>query len=281
MNPRRSPRCAAVSALSALLLLSSASRGEEALDEKPLKGALVICGGGKLPDEISDRFLELAGGNKARLVIIPTASIKADQPELLPTYNYWKARKVAVDLLHVPDRKKADDPKVAERLKNATGVWITGGDQTRLIHSYQGTAIERALHRFLEEGGVIGGTSAGAAVMSRVAIVGGNPDARTATGFGFWPGVVVDQHFQNRNRLARLIGVLGQHPDFMGVGIDEQTAIVVEGSTATVLGKANVSLCWLSKSKQNVKLLKPNDKVDLRAFLKDAGLPPKFMAGAE
>ncbi len=98
-------------------------------------------------------------------------------------------------------------------------------------------------HRFLElAGGVIGGTSAGAAIMSPVMITGGRTEASVGTGFGFLPGFVVDQHFKQRNRFGRLLGVLRKHPQLFGLGIDEKTAVIVHGHSLTVMGESNVRL---------------------------------------
>jgi len=230
------------------------------------KGSLVIVGGGGMPDAVRERFLELGGGPQAHLVVIPTASDKADHPELLKNWPFWKSQKVAsVELLHTRDRKQADDPAFIKPLTEATAVWLSGGDQARLIAAYRGTAVQREMQRVLARGGVIGGTSAGAAVMSSLMITGGYPTAEIDTGFGFLPGVVIDQHFHNRNRLPRLQGVLKEHPEYLGVGIDESTAIVVREGAATVVGKADVSLCLPSADpdKPDVREYRDGARLDL------------------
>jgi cyanophycinase len=231
-------------------------------------GTLVIVGGGGMPNTIRDRFLELAGGKKARLVIIPTASYKADRPELLKSWGYWKAQEVAsVTLLHTRDRKQANDPKFVKPLTEATGAWISGGDQSLLAAAYHGTAVERELQKLLARGGVIGGTSAGASIMSSVMITGGNPDAQTGTGFGLLPQVVIDQHFDNRHRLKRLMGVVSKYPQYLGIGIDEQTAVEIRGTAAWVLGNEKVSICIPASGPlaSEVRVLKAGDRLDLLA----------------
>jgi cyanophycinase len=231
---------------------------------EPISGSLVIVGGGMLPDTVASRFLELAGGQSANILVIPTASIRAEQPELLTTYNFFKSQGVAVDLLHTRDRQRANERAFAERIRQASGVWLTGGDQNRLIDTYHGTVVEKELHQLLKNGKVIGGTSAGAAVMSSLAILGGEQMATVGHGFGFLPGMVIDQHFHNRNRIGRLKGVLAKNPRLLGVGIDEQTAIVVRGRTLTVLGNANVHVCWkpFKPQEDGVRVLKPGDQLD-------------------
>ena len=97
-------------------------------------------------------------------------------------------------------------------------------------------------------------------------ILGGNPSAQVGTGFGFLPGVVIDQHFQNRHRLDRLLGVLAKYPTFLGIGIDKQTAIEVHGTAAKVLGNANVRVCMPTSSGKrppDVQVLKAGEEVDL------------------
>ena len=239
-------------------------------------GSLVIVGGGALPDAVRDRFIELAGGKNAHIVIISTASEKANTPQLLKTPAYFRAAGVEPVVFHAHSRAEADDPAYIKPLTEATGVWFTGGVQSRLIDTYHGTAAERELQKLLARGGVIGGTSAGAAVMSQVMILGsqttaGKMTAVVGTGFGFLQGVVVDQHFLTRHRLERLLGVLAQHPQYPGLGIDEQTAIVVHGATLTVLGNSTVSVCLPSPAGQppRVQVLKAGEKLDLAALAHD------------
>jgi cyanophycinase len=211
-----------------------------------LAGSLVICGGGGLPDTVRDEFVRLAGGPKARIVVIPTASEDADGPPatLAEFLEPWKKRGVAsAVLLHTRSRAKADEPGFARPLDEATGVWFSGGDQSRVTAAYLGTAVERALHAVLARGGVLGGTSAGAALMSRVMITGGQERATVGTGFGFLPGTVVDQHALRRNRVNRLLGVLADHPDLVGVAVDESTALVVHQGRWQVMGRSYVAAC--------------------------------------
>jgi cyanophycinase len=273
-------RAALLAALLLLLLLPAAFAADPAATAMPqlsaglAAGSLVIVGGGApLPDAVRDRFLELAGGKNARLVVIPTASNKADQPQLLKTPQYWKAQHVAsVVVLHTHSREQANDPAFVKPLTEATGVWLTGGVQSRLIDTYRGTLVERELRNVLARGGVIGGTSAGAAVMSPVMIVGGNPHAVVGSGFGFLSGVVVDQHFQNRHRLNRLLEVLGKFPQYPGLGIDERTAIVVTGHSVTVMGNGEVRACLSAVAQQaaSVQVHKPGDRFDLLELCRSA-----------
>jgi cyanophycinase len=210
------------------------------------RGSLVICGGGGLPERVRQTFIGLAGGRQAKIVVIPTASGDADGPAPVRAEfrEPWDKRGVAsAVLLHTRSRAKADEPGFARPLEEATGVWFSGGDQSRVTEVYLGTAVERALRHLLDRGGVIGGTSAGAALMSRVMITGGQDKATVGTGFGFLPGVIVDQHALRRNRLNRLIGVLADHPGLTGVAIDEATALLVRQGRWQVLGNSYVVVC--------------------------------------
>jgi cyanophycinase len=226
----------------------------------------VIVGGGGLPDTVRDRFLELAGGEKGKLVVIPTASERAYRTHIYPGFTYWKTQGLAsVAMLDTLDPKQANDPLFVKPLTEATAAWLDGGDQSRLANAYHGTAVEKELRRLLARGGVIGGTSAGASVMSSIMITGGYPQANVGEGFGLLPDVVIDQHFRNRKREKRLLGVLEKHPRCLGLGIDENTAIVVRGHTFTVLGKGNVSVCLppTPRVEGSVTLLKANQVGDL------------------
>jgi cyanophycinase len=169
-------------------------------------------------------------------------------------------------MLHTLDPKEANKPTFVKPLKEATAAWLGGGDQSRLANAYRGTAVERELRQLLARGGVVGGTSAGASVMSSVMITGGNPQVRVGSGFGLLPDVVIDQHFENRQRQQRLLGVLAQNRNCLGLGIDEQTAVVVRGHTFTVVGNANVLVCMPPSAEEPAsvtKVLKPGEGSDL------------------
>ena len=240
--------------------------------EKPLppssSGTLVICGGGGIPDSVRNRFIELAGGPKARIVLIPTAHPLADGPEADAVLAPWKEKRVAsVRLFHTRSRVKANDAGFVKPLAEATGVWFGGGLQTSLTEVYLGTEVERQLKALLERGGVIGGTSAGAAVMTRVMIARGRTKADVSQGFDFLQGAVVDQHFLKRNRLGRLLSVLTDHPDLIGLGIDERTALVVDvrSHLLKVIGDSYVVACvpGLEGHPARLEILKPGDEANL------------------
>lgn len=209
----------------------------------PIKGSLVIAGGGMLPPSVIDRFFELGGGSKARIVIITTASQLAGTPEVEVRFAHWKERRYeSLIYLHTRDRDVANDPKFSECLTTATALWFAGGNQNLVMEAYRDTLVERRCHELLERDGVIGGTSAGAAIMTKTMIAGGTTDPVFGEGFGFLPGAIVDQHFAARNRQARLMQALNSHPGHVGLGVNECTALVVRGRTLEVVGDSEVAV---------------------------------------
>ncbi|HEX9109510.1 MAG TPA: cyanophycinase, partial [Longimicrobiales bacterium] len=200
----------------------------------PAHGALLVVGGGMLGPEILERFIELAGGPDARIVIITTAAgadtaqtARAVQAQL----GHSGARNLAV--LNTPDPKVADREAFARQLRSARGVWFAGGRQWRLAGAYLGTRTQRELFALLDRGGVIGGTSAGASIQASY-MVRGAVEGNTVMmapgherGLGFLEGVAVDQHIIARHREGDLAAVIKVHPELLGIGIDEGTAIEV------------------------------------------------------
>ncbi len=212
------------------------------LADQPL-GSLVIVGGGGMPDAVRKEFIQLAGGAKtAKIVVIPTASADADDITkhdsfLKPWINVGVKDVV---LLHTRDRKVANSDEFLKPLTNATGIWLSGGDQSMLTKAYLGTSTLDNIKALYRYGTVVGGTSAGAAVMSDVMITGGSATATTDEGFGLLTNMVVDQHFTQRKREARLASVLKTQLKLLGIGIDESTAIVVQFQQAKVMGRGQV-----------------------------------------
>jgi cyanophycinase len=215
----------------------------------PISGTLIICGGGKLPEKILNEFVRLAGGKNASIVVITTASETADTGEVEKNIEFWLHQQFAdLNILHTRDRAIADDPNFPEPLNNASGVWFIGGHQGRLTDAYLGTRTEKAIKAVLKRGGVVGGTSAGAAIMSQAMIAGGGypvagggiTEPEMALGFGFLPGTLVDQHFAKRKRRHRLENALAKYPKLVGIGIDENTALVVHGRKISVMGDSSV-----------------------------------------
>jgi cyanophycinase len=255
--------------LSSLGLLSNAQAAPPRLDPNGISGSLVLCGGSKLPDRIRDRFFALAGGENAKIVVIPTANDKAESDESESYLDYWTAREPkSLVMMHTRKRDIANTEAFLAPLNDATGIWFDGGSQARIADAYVGTAAEKEFYALLKRGGVIGGTSAGAAIMSRVMITSGNPIAKLGVGLDLLPDAVVDQHFLARNRKPRLLGVLAKHPDRVGYGIDEGTALILRGRFMEVVGDSTVTIVLpASKSRPRREIvLKEKDRADLTSL---------------
>jgi cyanophycinase len=231
----------------------------------PVTGSLMIVGGGKLPETIRERFFKQAGGKTGKIVVIPTASVDADakNAEEIFIEPWKKLGPASVVLLHAKDAATAKAENFAKPLQEATAVWFSGGDQRRLTKAYLDTPVEAALKQLLARGGIIGGTSAGAAIQSEIMITGGTAKAELDRGFGWLPGFIVDQHFLKRDRFERLAGALAEKPGFRGLGIDESTAAYVTGTKIEIIGDSYALLLTPTPQKTlTVKILKPGDTFD-------------------
>ncbi len=237
------------------------------------KGTLMIIGGGGSTAEMWERFIKASGGPDALIVVIPTA-LEDPLPTTVGEESVLKKFGAKnVKSLHTRDPKEADDPKFSEMLTKAGGVWFGGGRQWRFVDAYGGTLTEKRIHEVLERGGAIGGSSAGASIQSEY-MPRGHPLGNTVMaaegyekGFGFLPGCAVDQHFFARKRTGDMTGLMKKYPQYLGIGLDEATAIVVTGSTAEVIGKSKVGFYDTTKKPEDDKdyeELKAGDKYDLK-----------------
>ncbi len=216
------------------------------------RGTLVIVGGGGMPQEILDAFLAASGGKGGRVGIVPTST---SDPE--GALQEWKADLEKAGLAMVPldvrTREDSSAPAMLEAAKTCTGFWFSGGDQNCVGDRIVGTPLQGVILERYAAGAGVGGTSAGAAIMSKIMLTGddrhgketllelGKGAYRTREGMGFLPSFcIVDQHFLRRNRQNRLFSVMMEHPDCLGLGIDEATALVVKHGRATVLGEHGV-----------------------------------------
>jgi cyanophycinase len=225
---------------------------DAALPETP-PGHLVIIGGGE--DRSKDmrvlrRFVQLTHSPEPRVVVLTAAS----REQALIAEVYQTAFGLLGAQPHVFEmhtRKDAADPRVIEQLLQADGVFMTGGDQRKLLSIIGGTRTAAAMHRiYRERGACIAGTSAGASAMSEHMLAEGFVDPHPqkgavdlAAGLGFVPRAIIDQHFSQRQRLGRLLSLVAQNPYLLGVGIDEDTALVIErGGGLEVVGQGSVTL---------------------------------------
>jgi cyanophycinase len=230
------------------------------------KGTLVIVGGGGAGPEIWKKFIEASGGPDALIVFVPTAN-EDPLPKVAPEERSLKQYGATnVKRLHTRSPKEANDPEFSEILTKAGGVWFSGGRQWHFVDSYAGTLTEKRFHEVLARGGAIGGSSAGASIQSEY-MPRGHPLGNTVVsaegyehGLGFLPGCAVDQHFFVRKRLADMTGLMKRYPQYLGIGLDEGTAIVVTGSTAEVIGKTKVAFYDTRK-----KTIDDKDYVEVKA----------------
>lgn len=217
-------------------------------------GCLLIIGGDEQTSyrkEILERFVALAGGPERNFVLLTSASTEPEKmaapyQRILAELGVTHCRSV-----HTANRQEANDPAVAATLAHADGILITGGDQKRLMATIGGTAVDDALHQALKRScACLAGTSAGASAMAGHMLAAGPaglaPAKGAATlgaGLGMVQHIVIDQHFSQRHRINRLLGVIAQNPYLLGLGIDEDTALVVErGVSIEVIGEGTVTI---------------------------------------
>ena len=253
----------------------------------PKNGALLIGGGG-MTDEMWQVFYDLAGGKSAKLVVIPTAfdenSINYD-PEFKILKRQFKTRGFEyIQFMHTRDTLVADCDNFVKPLKTATAVWLTGGRQHRTADTYLNTKTHTELNNVLERGGIIGGHSAGASIQGSY-LARGSRDlnggyriiSNPEVGFGFVSNSAFDQHLLERNRHYDMFGLLEIRPELLGVGIDQNTAILVQKNEFEVIGDKYVAIYdgtfWsnyfneidtLETGKNKFYVLKNGDKYNLK-----------------
>jgi cyanophycinase len=238
------------------------------------KGLLFVIGGGEDKEgdcTILAEFVRLAGGSRARLVVMTVAT---DVPEEVGREYRKVFRRLGVKSVRVVDvsaRSDASDKKLLGALKQATGVFFTGGDQLHVTSLIGGSEMDLLLHELYERGVIIGGTSAGAAMMSSSMFVRGsgeeNPrleNLQLGPGVEFVLGGMIDTHFSQRGRHGRLISAVAQYPHDLGIGIDENTALVVKDDIFEVIGEGAVTVIDAGAlTYTNVPALEPNEGLAL------------------
>lgn len=220
-------------------------------------GHLLLVGGGEKPAPVMRHFVRLAGGSTGTIVVMPLASGDSRDAggyyvDLLRSHGAGD-----VHVIHVDDRRDAQRADYVQMVRSADGVWFSGGDQKRIVARLVGTPLLAALREMKDKGGVVGGTSAGTACQSDIILPGdaGDEDVirsnniPVARGLGLLPYAVVDQHFVARSRHNRLLSAVLEHPDHVGIGVDEATAIWVKpDGTLSVLGEGWVLIYDATKA---------------------------------
>lgn len=242
------------------------------MDANQRRGPLVIIGGAEDREgecTVLREFVRRAGGVHAHIVVMTAATSMPREvgDDYIRVFERIGAEKVSV--IDTEYREDADRQESVEKVEQATGIFFTGGDQARIIELVKGSRVDQAIRARHEQGAVVGGTSAGAAMMPDTMIVEGdsatNPRVDAVDlgpGMGFLPGIAVDQHFSQRGRLGRLISALVQQPVILGVGIDENTAVIVDGDEFEVVGQGSVTVVDESETTHN----------NLQGLLKEEGL---------
>jgi cyanophycinase len=244
----------------------------------PAKGYLLITGG-ITQDYDFKRFIEMAGGKDARIVVIPTADItKPVDAEAVAKHCHSNSPlfdNVKCTVLHTTDRSIANSPEFVAPLKNATGIWLEGGRHWRLADAYLDTLTLKEIFALLDRGGVVGGGSAGATIQGSFMVRGSSdPDDNTimvspahTIGFGLMKNVTIDQHVDVRHRENDLAPVMKDHPGLLGLGIDQSTSFTVHGNVLTVNGPKRVAV-WDHKDHdgKGYYYLRTGDTLDLTTW---------------
>ncbi len=248
-------------------------------------GKLFIIGGGHRSDSLMQRMFDEAKlTDDGYVIILPMSS---EEPDSAIYYAKTQFDRLGIESVvgfnFSSDSDDNNDDKI-DSLKRASVIYISGGNQNRFMEIVEDTEIEKAIHSAYENGAMIGGTSAGAAVMSEIMITGDEkryPEYRPTSrviesdnieikkGLGLLKNAIVDQHFIWRSRYNRLLSLIVEHPDLIGVGIDESTALLVKGNHAEVLGKSQV-IVFKNKDKQKSE---KSEKLGAKNIILDIYLP--------
>jgi len=224
----------------------------EALMSDKVDGTLLIIGGAEDKTgecEILNRFISLSGSKKAHIVLMTTAAQEPAGVGREYREIFERLGAGLVDVLDLDSRVRANHLYVERIMEQATGVFLTGGDQLRITATLGGTRANETLKKACRRGAVIAGTSAGASVMSNTMIVEGDSDEapklntiKMAPGLGLLNEVVVDQHFAQRGRIGRLLSAIAHNPHYLGMGIDEDTAVLIQpDARLEVIGSQTVT----------------------------------------
>jgi cyanophycinase len=253
---------------------------------RPGAGVLMAIGGAE--DKLGHKtilahFVQLASGPRARIAVLATASSLGEEITGLYERLFAELGAAEVRSLRPRTREEAEAPGPAAAVAAATGVFLTGGNQLRLSMAVAGTRLGAALLEAHRRGAVIGGTSAGASALSTHMIAFGGPGevpkqrlAHMAAGLGLLPGVVIDQHFTQRNRLGRLLLLVAESPSQLGIGIDEDTAAVITpDGVLEVLGKGTVTVVDGSRARSDASEVRARRPVLVSGAVLHA-LPPGY-----
>lgn len=242
--------------------------------QKP-KGKLFIIGGGNRSDQLMQHVVDLAQFKKTDyIVVLPMSSEEPDSAYIYFKDQFKKLAPNPIVMLNF-DKTTVQNPKLNDSLQKAKLIFISGGDQTRFMKVVTNTPVYNSIHKAFQNGSIIAGTSAGAAVMSEKMITGNQKlekeysgtfdnirfdNLETTPGLGLVTTAIIDQHFLRRSRYNRLISAMVEFPHLTGIGIDESTAIIVDGNTISVVGESEVIVM---KNPKGIQKLKQNKLISM------------------
>jgi cyanophycinase len=246
--------------------------------KKEIRGSLIAVGGGESSNITDDslkiikKFVELSGGlNKSRIVVMTVAT---DDPEGAEN-RYEEVFEILkfknFEFLNIADRIESFDETILETIKNATGLYFTGGSQINVTALTGGTPLHALILEKFKKGLTIGGTSAGAMMMSSSTLLSGASDCAPRLGsVGMAPGMelldssVIDTHFSQRGRHGRLLSTVAHNPQVLGIGIDERTAAVIQGDKFEVIGEGAVTvICAKNSMHTNLPYIRTEDTIGI------------------
>jgi cyanophycinase len=227
-------------------------------------GSLLLVGGRHqdLPNDLRDLFFELAGGTKARIVVIPTAVADAELRSPDKFLKPWiDLKPLSVQVLHTRDPKKADDPTFVKPITEATAVFFTNGHRHRILDAYRGTLVQQELKKLQSRGGLIGGTGSGTAVLCDLVSNRDKEDRLTQPGLGLLPGFLIDDD-GSKGRFAEAAAA---NPAYVGLALDPGTAVEIRGKNMRVVGAGSITVRMAKGAGQEEKVetLKSGAKLDL------------------
>lgn len=248
----------------------------------PKNGTLIIIGGGRVPQNVMETFAEKAGGADAKIVVIPTASVTSGRIDTARWQEYFNRYGLNdISILHTSDPNMANQDEFIAPLKEATGIYFLGGRQWRIADGFLNTKAHEEMFKLLDRGGVIAGSSAGATIQGSYLARGDTRNNQVMMGdheegLGFVKNIAIDQHHLARNRIFDMFDILKNKPDLLGVGIDEGTAMLVEGDVFEVIGDSYIAIydgTFWSREGSSMKtlpeenlfyFLRPGDKYNMK-----------------
>ena len=264
------PRLLLAALIAVLFAYPSWAQNAEIVTTGPENGSLIIIGGGRVPDNIMEEFRKRAGGDEAKIVVIPTASITTGSIDSTRYFEYFGRYGFDdITIMHTSDPNVANQEEFYAPLKTATGIYFMGGRQWRIADGFLNTKAQDEMFELLNRGGVIAGSSAGATIQGSYLARGDTKNNQIMMGdheegLGFVTNIAIDQHHLARNRIFDMFDILNNKPELLGIDIDEGTAMLVEGDEFEVIGDSYVVVydgSFWSREGSDLKTLPPGEEL--------------------